>query len=64
MQEGSCVGFDTGPTVLAYTDWYKYLGLTLDEHMTFKDDVNVAAQSAGRSLGSLMNKVKHCGNFP
>lgn len=33
--------------------------------MAVKDAVNVLAQSAGMALGSVMNKLKHCGNlFP
>ncbi len=59
----SSVVFSLGSIVLTFTDRYKYLGLMLDEHMTFKDGVNVIAQSAGRALGSLLNRVKSCDNL-
>ena len=59
----SSIVFKLGLLKLSYTDQYKYLGLTLDEHMTFREAVSVLAQSAGRALGSIMNKVKHCGNL-
>ena len=55
--------FNLEPLKLSYTEQYKYLGLTLDEHLTFDEAVSVLAQSAGRALGSIMNKVKHCGNL-
>ena len=59
----SSVEFNFGQIMLSYTENYKYLGLTLDEHMTFDDAVGSLAQSAGRALGSVMNKVKHCGHL-
>ncbi len=43
----SSVVLNLGSIVLSYTDQYKYLGLMLDEHMTFKEAVGVLAQSAG-----------------
>lgn len=49
--------FDFGSIVLPYTDQYKYLGLKLDEHMTF------SSVRGGRALGSVQNKVKQCGNL-
>ncbi len=48
----SSVVFNLGSIVLTYADQYKHLGLLPDEHMTFRDGVNVLAQSAGRTLGS------------
>ena len=62
-KERSPIVFNFGPIRLSYTDQYKYLGLTLDEHMTFNDAVNGLAQSAGRALGSVINKGKHCGQL-
>ena len=59
----SSVAFHFGQIRLLYTEKYKYLGLTLDEHLTFNDAVGTLAQSAGRALGSVMNKVKHCGHL-
>lgn len=61
LVERSPFGFTLGSVVLTYTDQYKYLGLTLDEHLILKEAVSVLAQSAGRALGSVINKVKHCG---
>ena len=37
---------------------YKYLGILLDEHMDFKKTANLLANSAGRALGAVINKVK------
>ena len=56
----SLFSFMFGTTVLIYTKTYKYLGLTLDEHMNFKEGIQVLADSAGRALGSVLNKVKAC----
>lgn len=48
-----------------HTFYTKIIGesLTLDEHMTFKEVVSGPDQSAGRALGSVLNKVKQCGNL-
>ena len=45
---------------LVYAKSYKYLGLILDEHMNFKEGTQVLSDSAGRALGSVLNKVKAC----
>ncbi len=37
---------------------YKYLGILLDEHMDFQKTANLLANSAGRALGAVINKVK------
>ena len=37
---------------------YKYLGLISDEHMTFEKAVDTLRGSAGRALGSVINKFK------
>ena len=55
--------FCLGSIELTYTAQYKYLGLMLDEHGLFDGAVKLLAQSAGRALGSVINKVKHCGNL-
>ena len=56
----SSFNFKLGSTDLHYTQNYKYLGLTLDEHLTFKEGIRVLNDSAGRALGSILNKVKAC----
>ncbi len=40
-----------GLTVVMYADLHKYLGLKLDEHVTFKDGVNVLAHICRESSG-------------
>ncbi len=37
---------------------YKYLGILLDEHMNFSKTASLLANSAGRALGTVINKVK------
>ncbi len=37
---------------------YKYLGVLLNDHMDFTKTANLLANSAGRALGSVINKVK------
>lgn len=50
-QKRRSVVFNPSSILLTFTDHYKYLGLVLDEHMTFKDADTVLAQSAGRAVG-------------
>ena len=45
---------------LKYTSSYTYLGLDLNENMCFTEGIKVLAESAGRALGSVMNKIKLC----
>ena len=52
--------FCFGSTPLSYTEHYKYLGLTLDDHLTFEEGVKALSDSAGRALGAVLNKVKLC----
>ncbi len=37
---------------------YKYLGILLDEHMDFGKTANLLANSAGRALGAVINKIR------
>ncbi len=47
-----------GSTALEYVDAYKYLGFILDEFMIFDVGTGALADSAGRALGSVINKLK------
>ena len=42
---------------------YKYLGLFLDEHMNYEKAVDTLCGSAGRALGSVINKFKSLHNI-
>ena len=42
---------------------YKYFGLILDEYMTFEKAVDTLRGSAGRALGSVINKLKSLHNI-
>ena len=50
--------FCVGDKQLEFADKYKYLGLFLDEHMSFLQGVTALADSAGRALGGLIGKTK------
>lgn len=50
--------FHFGSTPLLLTEYYKYLGLTLDDHLTFEERIKALSDSAGRALGAVRNKVK------
>ena len=52
--------FKSGSTSLSYTHSYKYLGLILDEHLTFGEWTKMLSDSAGRALGAIINKTKYC----
>ncbi len=50
--------FKYGDLPLECVSEYKYLGILLDEHMDFSKTATLLANSAGRALGSVINKVK------
>ena len=52
--------FLLGTSVLEYTPEYKYLGFCLDEFMTYEAGMKRLSGSAGRALGSVVNKLKIC----
>ena len=58
--------FKFGDNDLNIVSESKYLGLILYEHMTFEKAVNTLCGSAGRALGSVINKFKSLHNveFP
>lgn len=43
---------------IEFTDKYKYLGLFLDEHLSFLPATSVLADSASRALGGIIGKTK------
>ncbi len=59
MQKSS-FSFNFGSVTLSCVKQYKYLVLTLDEHLTFKEATDILSDSAGRALGSVLSKVKTC----
>ena len=48
---------------LKTVSFYKYLGVIFDEHLTFDQNSAVLANSAGRALGSIRNKLKNLKEF-
>ena len=42
---------------------YKYLGVILDENLKFDVCIKTLADSAGRALGSVINKFKRYNSF-
>ncbi len=53
---------DNGP-VIDITDNYKYLGVYLDQYLTFSKATTVLGSAAGRALGSMINKYKSMGEM-
>jgi len=49
--------------VIDYCDSHKYLGVWMDEHLTFNKNAKELAKSASRALGSLMSKVVATGGM-
>ena len=50
--------FKINEACLETVSQYKYLGVLLDEHMDFSKTAELLASSAGRALGSVINKVR------
>ena len=51
--------FSFGNLTLQYTNTYKYLGLLLDQHLSFNDCIRTLADSGSRALGSVISKIKN-----
>ncbi len=49
---------DNGPE-LEIVDQYKYLGVFMDEFLTYKKATEILSAAAGRSLGGMINKYKY-----
>ena len=50
--------FNLGSANLVYVGEYKYLGFIFDEFMSYEAGMQSLADSAGRALGSVINKMK------
>ncbi len=48
---------DNGPS-LQVVDSYRYLGVYLDEYLTFNQTTSLLASAGGRALGSMINKFR------
>ena len=46
-----------------YCESYKYLGVWMDEHLTFNKNAKELAKAASRALGSLKTKVNIAGGM-
>lgn len=53
---------DNGPTI-DVVDNYKYLGVYLDQYLTFGKATTVLSNAAGRALGGMINKYKNMGEM-
>ena len=47
-----------GSNQLKYVSTYRYLGVTFDEYLDFKQNAEILSASANRALGSLISKYK------
>ena len=56
--------FYLGGKLVEYCSSYKYLGVTIDEHMSFQTIANRKAEPAGRALGSVIAKHIKSGGLP
>ena len=45
--------------ILETVKHYKYLGVTLDEHIDFELNSSILADAAGRALGAIRSKLKY-----
>ena len=50
--------FKYGHSTLNIVGIYKYLGVYMDEHLTYSDCINALSESAGRALGGIIGKFK------
>ena len=44
-------------------NWYKYLGVLLDDHLDFNTTTELLAGAAGRALGAVLTKFKNFRNI-
>ena len=54
--------FDMRP--VPYCKYYKYLGVTINEHLDFKFTMEKLSDSAGRALSAILTKMIKNGGFP
>jgi len=55
--------FTLNNDTLETTSTYKYLGIILDEHLTFEENINILSASGTRALGSIFNKFYQAKGF-
>ena len=56
--------FKFGQQPVEFCEEYKYLGLTLNEHLDFKLSADILSQSGGRALSAVITKMIKNGGFP
>ena len=56
--------FKLGDGRVDYCATYKYLGVTVNEHLNFEETTFEICESAGRALGGLITKMIKNGGFP
>ncbi len=54
--------YESGP-ILEKVPNYKYLGVFLDEYLTFSKTTNILSTAGGRALGGMINKYKSLDNL-
>ena len=57
-----CFLFNNNP--VAYVDSYKYLGVTVNHTMSLNKSLDILAEVAGRSLSTILSKLRKIGQFP
>ena len=55
--------FKVGNKDILYVNKYKYLGVTMDENLSYEENCDILAKSAGRALGSVISKYKNAKNM-
>ncbi|CAG2232913.1 unnamed protein product [Mytilus edulis] len=55
--------FRLGDNIVAFVNKYRYLGLTLSEHIDYNVSVSELVSAGSRSLGSLISKFFNMGNM-
>ena len=54
--------FNFGESEINIVNQYKYLGIILDENLTFENCARILSESAGRALGGIIQKFKILGD--
>ena len=61
--EKSEVVFTLEGSIIETVSWYKYLGVILDKHLTFKECARTLAEAGGRALSKIIGKFKNFKDF-
>ena len=56
--------FTYNTNVMKMSNYYRYLGLVLNEYLDLQFTANMVSKSAGRALGLVIAKVKSTGGMP